>query len=250
MTIGLNILFVLLFSATLPLFADNPKTVKSGPYQTAVLELYTSEGCSSCPPADKWLGELTRIPRGELNVLPLAFHVDYWDYIGWKDEFADPAFTSRQRDLGRLNRQRSIYTPEFFVDGREARGVSDVVEKIRQANQKKSPLELELTIHLVQMEYQLHLKTNSDSNKDLKVQFFVYEDGLSNQVKRGENAGKMLNHQRVVRYLSPLIDLQSAAQHTIDISTQWQKPKLGVGAIVKNANDEYIQSVYTAALPL
>ena len=105
-----------------PAFAAETLTVVSGQQQTAVVELYTSEGCSSCPPADQWLEALIQIPRDELDVLALAFHVDYWDYLGWKDRFGSPRHTSRQRQLGANNNQRSIYTPEFFVDGIEARG--------------------------------------------------------------------------------------------------------------------------------
>lgn len=244
------LIFSLLFTLSLPAFAEQPLVIKSGPYQTAVLELYTSEGCSSCPPADEWLAQITEISPSELDVLPLAFHVDYWDYIGWKDEFANPSYTQRQRHLGQLNSQRSIYTPEFFVDGKEARGTSNILKKIRKANQTRSPLDMQLSIQQQQMQFQLHLSSQNSIEQSLKVQFFVYEDGLSNEVKRGENAGKTLKHQRVVRYLSPPIGLKSDVQHTIDIHPQWQRHNLGLGAMVRTVNDEYIQSIHTSLLPL
>lgn len=246
-----RVLFIvsLLFTLAQPAYSE-PLVIKSGPYQTAVLELYTSEGCSSCPPADEWLAQITKMSASELDVLPLAFHVDYWDYIGWKDEFADPSYTQRQRHLGRLNRQSSIYTPEFFVDGKEARGTSNILKKIREANQTRSLLDMQLSIHQQKMQFQLHLSSQNNSEQNLKVQFFVYEDDLSNEVKRGENAGKTLKHQRVVRYLSPLIGLKSNVQHTIDIHPQWHRQNLGLGAMVKTANDEYVQSLHTSVLSL
>ena len=99
-----------------PVFAADEITTMSNGKQTAVVELYTSEGCSSCPSADRWLAALIEVPKDELDVLALAFHVDYWDYLGWKDRFGSPKYTSRQRQLGANNSQRSIYTPEFFVE--------------------------------------------------------------------------------------------------------------------------------------
>lgn len=247
----LILLIAFMMSSSAPLRADNSITVKSGPYQTAVLELYTSEGCSSCPPADEWLGELTSIPRQELDVLPLAFHVDYWDNIGWKDEFAHASFTQRQRNLGRLNSQRSIYTPEFFVHGVEARGTSSVVNRIRSVNQSVSTVQLELTVELQKMQYKLLLQSENNSGDELKVQFFVYEDDLTNQVTRGENAGKTLSHERVVRYLSDHIDLKPSILHTIEIPAHWRKAKLGLGALVKNSKDVYFQSLFlpTESMP-
>jgi len=96
----------------LPLYAAEILSVVSSPQQTAVVELYTSEGCSSCPPADQWLEALIEVPKEELDVLALAFHVDYWDYLGWQDRFGSAKHTHRQRRLGANNQQRSIYTPE------------------------------------------------------------------------------------------------------------------------------------------
>ena len=114
------LLLTALFS--LPAYAGDPIVISSGDKQTAVVELYTSEGCSSCPSADRWLSRLIELPEDEGDVLALAFHVDYWDYLGWKDRFSSAAYTSRQRQLGANNLQRTIYTPEFFVNGMEARG--------------------------------------------------------------------------------------------------------------------------------
>ncbi len=216
---------------------------KSGPHVTPVLELYTSEGCSSCPPADRWLAELVNLPRTELDVLALAFHVDYWDYIGWKDEFADPRFTQRQRALAVANRQQTIYTPGFFVDGVEARGTRSIIDRIRTANQTPAPIDLELELQRSGERIDLQLSHAATGTNRFKVQFIVFEDQLSNQVQAGENAGRKLDHQRVVRYLSQDLPLVNTAQHQIELDEQWDAANLGVAAIVRNHQDEYLQSV-------
>src|ERR1039457_1730220 len=97
-------------------------TIHSPPHTVALLELYTSEGCDSCPPADKFVSGLRAASGlGANQVVPISLHVDYWDYIGWKDVFAQHAYTERQRWLSDLARTRTVYTPEVFVGGQELR---------------------------------------------------------------------------------------------------------------------------------
>lgn len=91
---------------------------RNGPVRAQVLELYTSEGCSSCPAADEWVARLATQPGLWTNVVPVAFHVDYWDHLGWRDRFASPAFTERQRTYVRLWRADTMFTPCMVVDGR------------------------------------------------------------------------------------------------------------------------------------
>jgi len=228
-----------------PAIADQTIVIKSGNFQTAVVELYTSEGCSSCPPADRWLSQLIEVPSQELDALALAFHVDYWDYIGWTDEFASTSHTDRQRRLARINRQSSIYTPEFFVDGLEARGTLNILEKIRKANKTSPPVELTLTINQTENQYQLGLASEMSSDQKYQVQFVVFENNLSNQVDSGENAGKQLKHQGVVRHLSPSFELLSDMHYEISVDTAWQPNNQGIAALIKSASEEYIQSVYS-----
>lgn len=234
-------------------FALERLSVSSSQQQTAVVELYTSEGCSSCPPADRWLEALTQLPKDEVDVLALAFHVDYWDYIGWKDRFGSPKYTKRQRQLGANNQQRTIYTPEFFVDGIEARGTSKVLEKIRISNRKKAPILLELSVTKLSDTLQLELRTvlPTSLTEPLQQQFFVYENQLMSDVKRGENAGKQLRHQQVVRYMSPAQPLKENTRHSIKIEPEWQLDQIGVAALVATAGkDVYLQAVHTSISPL
>jgi hypothetical protein len=245
------LVFASLFSFSA--FAANPIVVSSGDKQTAVVELYTSEGCSSCPPADRWLSRLIEAPTDELDVLALAFHVDYWDYLGWKDRFSSAAYTSRQRQLGANNSQRTIYTPEFFVNGMEARGTSNVLDKIRQANQQKSPLDLELTVSRdkTSLVFELQSPGNRDTIGQVHHRYLVYENNLSTDVKRGENSGEILRHEQVVRYMSKARSLREQNRYRIEIDPDWQLENIGVAVLVTSpASRHYLQALYTPVASL
>ncbi len=232
----------------IPSYAVEKITVASNGQQTAIVELYTSEGCSSCPPADRWLQALIELPKDELDVLALAFHVDYWDYLGWKDRFGSPKHTSRQRHLGANNHQASIYTPEFFVNGVEARGTSQVLDKIHQANSQRAAIQLKLSISKTADTFRLELQSDTPDveEKSLQHRFFVYENQLMSDVKRGENSGERLFHQQVVRYMSPALNFKHSNPHDININPQWNLDNIGVAALVTApGNDSYLQVVHT-----
>lgn len=105
----------------MPTFSWAACDVKSGPNTAALVELYTSEGCSSCPPADKRLSEFPSREYGFDEVVPISLHVDYWDCIGWKEPFAQPQFSERQSWLVHANGHKTVFTPHFFVSGTEIR---------------------------------------------------------------------------------------------------------------------------------
>ena len=223
-------------------------TAMSSEQQTAVVELYTSEGCSSCPPADQWLQALIEVPEDELDLLALAFHVDYWDYLGWQDRFGSPRHTSRQRQLSSKNNQSTIYTPEFFVDGVEARGTRKVVEKIRSINSRQAKIQLKLSVSKNLDALQLKLQSVSPKvvEENLLHRYFVFENKLMSDVKRGENSGERLFHQQVVRYMSPAINFNKTNQHDIRINPEWRLANIGVAALVTASDDEnYLQVVHT-----
>src|SRR5258706_10393726 len=97
---------------------SKPAVPTTQPTGIAVIELFTSEGCSSCPPADALLAEILRDARGKnLAIYPLAFHVDYWDHLGWRDPYSDPAYSARQRGYSRTFHRDSIYTPQMIING-------------------------------------------------------------------------------------------------------------------------------------
>jgi hypothetical protein len=115
--VNLNYPLLLLLSAgaVIPLHAGEP-IFQSDKTQTALVELYTSEGCSSCPPAEEWFSTLSANPGLWKQFVPVAFHVDYWDDLGWKDSFATPAYTQRQRDYAAAWGSSSVYTPGFVLE--------------------------------------------------------------------------------------------------------------------------------------
>jgi hypothetical protein len=163
-----------------------------------VVELFTSEGCSSCPPADALLGELAQ----RQYVLPLSFHVDYWDYIGWKDRFADPLFTRRQYAYAEAQGSSMVYTPQMIVAG-----AIDVVGSDRKAVEKALK-----TAYTRNTMYRVNVVREKDGR--VVVQFpeasigvpatvwmVTYQKSAESHVKAGENAGRALISYNVVRSL-------------------------------------------------
>jgi hypothetical protein len=179
---------------------------KSGPGTAALVELYTSEGCNSCPPADEWLRQLPETGLGPGRVVPLSLHVDYWDYIGWKDPFASPAFSARQRELAAVHRARVVYTPQVMLGGRDYRswsGRARFAEDVRAINAKAARAEIGLTLREAQPGTSEVRAAGSvpraEDRAEAVLYVAAYENGLSNRVTAGENRGVTLHHDFVVR---------------------------------------------------
>lgn len=163
--------------------------------EPVVIELYTSQGCSSCPPADKLLGELV----GRDDVLPLALHVDYWDYIGWKDEFARPQHTKRQKGYARAAGQRSIYTPQMIVGGRDhVVGYKPMKLADAIARHKERTAPLELRVNRSGGKLKVWARPTGRLPRDMKVQLVRYRPSATVAIKRGENAGKTITYHNIV----------------------------------------------------
>src|SRR5262249_10561477 len=109
---------IMIWLAARYVFASEPKTFESGEKQSSLIELFTSEGCSSCPPAEKWMSALKSSQDLWKRTVPIVFHVDYWDHLGWRDRFAKPEFTSRQQHYAATWGGDSVYTPSFVVNGK------------------------------------------------------------------------------------------------------------------------------------
>jgi hypothetical protein len=198
----------LVFLAAISLAHAAPRecTAKSGPGTAALVELYTSEGCNSCPPADDWLRKLPTTGLTPERVVPLALHVDYWDYIGWKDPFANPGFSARQREIAGINRARVVYTPQVVLSGRDYRGwssASGFTDAVKAIN--KTPARAEIALALrpqASGSFELRATVNgapTEVRADAALYLAVYENGLSNRVTAGENRGVTLRHDFVVR---------------------------------------------------
>jgi len=183
----------------LALAAEPACAVRSAERLTPVIELYTSEGCSSCPPADRWLSTLKGQP-----VVAQAFHVAYWDYIGWVDRFASPAHTVRQRQIAAANNLRNIYTPQLVRNGQDWR---DFANATSGAEPARATISLQRLANPDSFEARV---TPADPNGAWSAYWTVTEHGHSSRVKAGENAGETLKHDFVVRQYSPVGTYQGA----------------------------------------
>ncbi len=182
----------------------------------AVVELFTSEGCSSCPPADKVFADLARRGRAGEPIYCVGFHVDYWDKLGWKDEFADNAFTQRQ--LGYMHKLKvdDVYTPQTIVNGtRQFVGSrkADVETAVDEALQSPAVLRLTLIPELASDGKSLTLKyaTRADT-KPLFLNLAVTQPAAENDVKAGENKDRKLQHAAVVRKFQVVAEPKDVAQ--------------------------------------
>ncbi len=223
--------------------------VRSGPKTTALVELYTSEGCSSCPPADRQLSRLRKTLDSAAEVAPLALHVDYWDYIGWKDAYAQGAFGVRQSWLVHANQQNIVYTPQFFVGGTELRSWRGALrDRVRQINM--SPAAASIRVHAgpaVGGALALSAEaTTSAAVPPAALYLAVTESGLETKVTRGENGGATLEDDYVVRKWIGPVKLRGGAasvQRDIALPAAWNRTKLDIVAFVQ---DEHSGSVLQA----
>ena len=190
---GLPGLLLPLMFATLP--AQAAQVSLTSPTEQAMLvELYTSEGCSSCPPADRWLSGLRDDPRLWRELVPIAFHVDYWDYIGWTDRFATTDHGQRQRAYAADGRVGTVYTPGFVVDGREWRGWFRGHEPEPGERAAAGVLALELDAGKVEARFD----ATAEAGGEVDLHLVLLGFDLSSEVKSGENSGRTLRHDFVV----------------------------------------------------
>ncbi len=211
------VLLALLAAAPLP---AAPLLLDSGARQVTLLELYTSQGCSSCPPAERWLNRLVADDGLWTEVVPLAFHVDYWDDIGWPDAYAAAAHGERQRDYARAGRASSVYTPGFFANGREWRGWTFGLGPRRSDRQPGS---------LVAAIDAGHLKAGFPAaGEPLQLHVALLGFGIETAVARGENRGRTLPQEFVVLAHTvhtsetgqwqaelPQVDARQASRHAV-----------------------------------
>jgi hypothetical protein len=177
-------------------------SVESGPQPAVVVQLFTSQGCSSCPPADRWLGSLRE--RYSDQIIPLSMHVGYWDYIGWKDPFARREFNERQRMLAAASGSTTVYTPGVFVQGREFPDWSRAASfdaAVRAALSTSTAVKLRVEVqHATPAALTVHVHGNAPKGASLWLA--LVESGLTTAVRAGENRGANLRNDHVVRVWS------------------------------------------------
>ena len=201
--------FLLLsFIAVTAVAASQPAVRQNGP---VVVELFTSEGCSDCPPADDIVNAMVQHPQADLNVIPLAFHVTYWDTYGWRDRFSDTRYTERQVNYEREFHVQSPYTPQSVIDGQYQAVGNDrgkVLSLIRRAAADPKPVEVAVST----TDRQVNVTARSSAPTATgNVLLAITEDGLSTEVKAGENRARTLQHSAVVRSLETIGKMNDGA---------------------------------------
>ncbi|HSA89801.1 MAG TPA: DUF1223 domain-containing protein [Burkholderiales bacterium] len=212
---------------------------ESGPGTAALVELYTSEGCSSCPPAERWLGTLSNRYSGTA-VVPLALHVDYWDYIGWKDPYAKREFSLRQRKLSQLQRLALVYTPQVVLQGRDFRrwGTRAFDEAVERINSQ--PAKARLKLSLVRADAQgLEVEASAELLKpasDVVLYLAAYRSRLESRVTAGENRGRILTHDHVVlEWLGPFdVETRRIERRMLPLLPGASAANSGVAAFVQD----------------
>jgi hypothetical protein len=213
-----------------------------------IVELFTSEGCSSCPPADAVLSRLAKEqPVPGAQIIPLELHVTYWDQLGWKDPASLAAATSRQHDYGRVFGEDRIYTPQAVIDGRDEIVGSDEggVKRAVAAAAKRPHARVSLTASFARPDTIVAKIDVADVPADVKEKvrtlLLVTEDGLSNVVTRGENGGRTLYHDAVVRRLSSTVEITG-------VQPAWRRDRLRVIALVQGEKSLRIFGAAAAAV--
>jgi hypothetical protein len=216
------LIFAKLF-LTVFLFAGHvPSNAAPNAASPVVVELFTSEGCSSCPPADALLQRFDKQPYPGAHLIVLSEHVDYWNHIGWTDPYSDAAFSQRQSSYGTELKLESVYTPQIVVDGAEefAANNSEDAQRVfgKAAAEEKVPVKLS-SLSVVSNHLRAHIETGELSAKfaATDVVLAVALDHAESQVKGGENSGRRLTHVAVVRNLSKVGSMKSGQTFSRDV---------------------------------
>ncbi len=223
-------------------FARSQCTAESATTRPHLIELYSSEGCSSCPPAEKWLRTL----HAGADVVPLEFHVDYWDSLGWRDRFADARYTTRQQSIAGRDGGSMVYTPQIVLDGHGWAGWY-------RGGHLQPPTDGAFALKLMaQPGAKLHVHVDAQPGSGADATAYrnyvaLVEDGLATQVHAGENNGATLHHDHVVRaFAGPLAltqaDVDLAVPGDADLS------RASVVAFAQNPKDGAIAQVVSLSL--
>ncbi len=216
----------------------------SGPARKVLLELYTSEGCSSCPPADRWLSKLAEAGFGAGTVIPVAFHVDYWNDLGWLDRFSQAGFSARQRLASARDSATYVYTPQLLADGHDFRsggGYDSLRQRVRAAAAAPARVRLDMSIDPAGTEVQVRAELDAGATAGPADLFVVVtENGLSSKVAAGENRGRSLDHDAVARRLLGPFPVAAGAptniRQTLGLAPEWRRDRLSVVAFVQERN--------------
>lgn len=200
----------IVFLALATILPVQAQTFSSGPEQVALIELYTSEGCSSCPPADRWLSSSRHDPKLWRQFVPIALHVDYWDRLGWRDIYADAEHSARQRQYAQIYQEPTVYTPGLRLNGDEWRGWRSASSLAQGKHENVGSLELAVAPNLqfeaqwtpARNEARLPTGLSGGGAEEPIITIAVLGMGVESNVLMGENAGRTLKHDFVVLSLN------------------------------------------------
>jgi hypothetical protein len=219
----------------------------------AVVELFTSEGCSSCPPADRVLAGLTaRAKASSLQVYTLSFHVDYWNYLGWRDRFSSASYSERQHGYSGISGNGGTYTPQVVINGETECVGSDaprIDELIDSALERETRTQIALTAkrgaHGVEVDYRV-----SGATTGRVLNIALLEPHAESQVEHGENAGERLAHVNVVRaFATRALSDGNSGQWTLPTGPDFQARRLGVVAYAEGSSQRDISGAVALELP-
>lgn len=240
--------------------SGSPPQDASAPVRPVLVELFTSEGCSSCPPADALLAKLDREQRlGNAEIVALEEHVDYWDHLGWRDPFSSAQWTERQQDYAAAFRNDGVYTPQMVVDGRtefvggsQSRARSAIEDA---AKEPKADVSVRVDAATGAAKVSIDIKMSpAVSSRNAQVWLAVTESGLHSNVQRGENAGEDLHHAAVVRTLRKVGNAAAdrenafAGEQEVRLNDSWKKENLRVVVFLQDAKSRHILGVASAHL--
>ena len=224
-------------------------TATSAPQRVPLLELYTSEGCDSCPPTDRWVSSLRSRGYGTDRVVVLAFHVDYWDRLGWPDRFAQARFTERQRVVNDRNRARVLYTPQLVFNGKDyRRGLrDDFAERLAVAAREPAKAALSLKVNPLQSQWTVTGQWSGGEARDAQAWIALYENDLATDVRAGENRNKRLQHDFVVRDIAGPF-ASGGFSHAFKIDPAWKRRDLSLAGFIQDPRTgDVLQAVSVAA---
>lgn len=235
-----------LFATSLS-YADTYKA-SSSKHPVALIELYTSQGCSSCPPAEKWMGNLEKTGIDSDQAVPLALHVDYWDYIGWKDQFAQKYFTKRQYQYKKAKHSSSVYTPQIIFNGKDVRRVT-LSNSLAESQNKSVAVSFNVeavTVDDSRLKIAIDFDRIDPIAQDSRVIVVVAENNLVGHINSGENAGRSLKHQHVVRVWKNMGRLRQKHALELAIDPAWNRDNLEVVVIVETTDMQTQQALQLA----
>lgn len=231
-------------------------TAASGAQRIPVLELYTSEGCDSCPPADKWVSELGAKNLKTDRLLALAFHVDYWNHIGWIDPYAQARFSERQRQHSLRRRASFVYTPQLLLNGADYRRgtfFDDIDSRVKAINQTKPLADIKLTLnnHGNALDAMADASAAPAQPRGAELFIALYESDLVTAVKAGENKGRTLKHDFVVRELAGPFSFDDSGNarhgHSFQLDPRWKARDLRIAAFVQHPRTGEVWQALVAA---